>query len=469
MTTHHPLDRVTSPRWDDLRSRLRGALVAPDDREYDQARAAWNLEVDQRPAAVVLVEHVDDVRAAVRAAAGAGLGVGVQTTGHGVSRPCEGGILLNTSRLRSVTVDPAARRARVEAGAVWHDVVQAAAAHGLAGLPGSSTGVGVVGFTLGGGFGWLGRRYGLAAHSVTRAEVVTATGELVAASAEENPGLFWGLLGGTGNFGIVTALEFALHPVSEVYGGNLYYPLSRARDVLELFAQRTRDAPRELTAAATFRRFPPSPLVPAVVRGQSLVAVRGCWCGDLAEGAALVDRARHALGPALLDTFAPMPVSALASISMDPVDPLGAVQHSEMIPGLTPEVIDTVLDLAGPDAHSPLVMLELRTLGGALAGPAGALSPMAHTTAAASLNAVGVTTGPTAEPDRVRQHLREIERRLRDHVTGERYLNFLDLDAATPARVRAAYTAGDWERLVRLKARLDPGDLFRFNRAIPAP
>ena len=158
----------------------------------------------------------------------AGLGVGVLATGHGTGTPCDGGLLINTSRMRGVRVDPAARVARVEAGAVWEDVVEAAAAHGLAGLPGSSTTVGVVGYTLGGGFGWLGRRYGLAAHSITRAEVVTADGEFVTASPDEHPDLFWGLQGGTGNLGIVTAWSSALHPVRQVYGGNLYYPLERA-------------------------------------------------------------------------------------------------------------------------------------------------------------------------------------------------------------------------------------------------
>ena len=152
--------------------------------------------------------------------------------------------------------------AQVEAGALWDDVVEAAAVHGLAGLPGSSTKVGVVGYTLGGGFGWLGRRYGLAVHSVLRAEVVTADGELVAASPDEHPDLFWGLKGGTGNLGIVTALEFALHPVRQVYGGNLYYPLDRAADVLRFFAHWSRSAPPELTSAVTFRTFPRCPPSP---------------------------------------------------------------------------------------------------------------------------------------------------------------------------------------------------------------
>ena len=227
-------DQITSGQVESLRARLRGAAVLPGDGAYDAARAAWNLNAEHRPALVVLAENAEDIRCAVEFARTAGLGVGVLATGHGTGTPCDGGLLINTSRMRSVQVDPDARVARVEAGAVWDDVIEAAAVHGLTGLPGSSTRVGVVGYTLGGGFGWLGRRYGLAVHSVLRAEVVTADGRLITASPDDHPDLFWGLKGGTGNLGIVTALEFALHPVRQIYGGNLYYPLDRAADLLEV-------------------------------------------------------------------------------------------------------------------------------------------------------------------------------------------------------------------------------------------
>ena len=220
------IDRIKPELLQHLRVRLRGTAVLPGDTGYDAARGAWNLNAIHRPAVVVLAQDADDISTAVRFARSAGLGVGVLATGHGTGLPCDDGLLINTSRMRQVRVDPVARIARVAAGAVWNDVVPAAAAHGLAGLPGSSTTVGVVGYTLGGGFGWLGRRYGLAAHTITRADVVLADGDHITASrGRSSRSLFWGLQGGTGNLGIVTALEFALHPVSEVYGGNLYYPL----------------------------------------------------------------------------------------------------------------------------------------------------------------------------------------------------------------------------------------------------
>ncbi len=468
-------DRTTrrgrpSGRLDPLAARLRdtcqGEVVGPGDAGYDRARAAWNLNVDHRPAVVVLAESAHDVAQSVRLAGQAGLGIGVLATGHGTPALTEDGLLVNTSRLRDVSIDPVTRTARVAAGAVWQDVMTAAAAYGLTGLPGSSTTVGVVGSTVGGGFGWLGRKYGLAAHSVIRAEVVTADGELVMTSADEHPDLFWGLLGGTSNLGLVTALEFRLHPVRSVYGGNLYYPLDQARAVLEFFAEWAPTTPVELTAAATFRSFPPLPGVPAALRGRSLVAVRGCFCGDLGAGQALVDGARDALGPGLVDTFTALSTADLATISLDPVLPVGALNHLELIRDLTPSAIDAVVEVAGPQSQSPLAMVELRQLGGALAGSPQSLDPMAHTAAAYSLNAVGVTPTPT-QAAAVRDHLSLLASRIQPYATGDTYLNFLDLEGATPERIRAAYSPADWDRLVRLKTAYDPANLFRFNRNIP--
>ena len=261
-------------------------------------------------------------------------------------------------------------------------------------------------------------------------------------------------------------MEFALHPVRDVYAGNLYYPLERARDVLEFFADWSRSAPPELTPAVTFRTFPPLLAVPEPLRGRSLVAVRGCHCGDLDDGKALIDQARAALGPAAVDTFTVMPAAGLAAISMDPVDPLGAMSHSELLGALTSDIIDALVDLAGPESRSPLVMLEVRQLGGALSGPATALSPMAHTTAGFSLNAIGMTPTPERAAA-VAAHLARIEQRIGALATGDTYVNFLDLEGATEKRVRAAYSTADWQRLVRLKDQYDPEHLFRFNRNVP--
>ncbi len=371
---------------------LTGTLWRPGDTGYDEATQGWNLSARQHPAAVVLAQTEADVRWAVGYARDQGLGVGVMSTGHGVTAPCDGGVLVNTSRMRGVHVDPTTRRATVQAGARWTDLLPLADAHGLTGLPGSSPHVGVVGYTLGGGFGWLGRAFGLSSHHVTRARVVTADGQMLVASETENADLFWGIRGGTGNFGIVTELELRLVALDEVYAGNLFYPLERAAQVLAAFARWAPTTPNELTAAVTLRGFPPLPTVPEPLRGKRFVLIRGAYAGSPTTGARLVDEMRAALGPALMDTFGPMRPAQLGSVSMDPVDPLAAEGHSDLLRGLTPELIAALADLEGP--ASPLVMLELRQLGGALVGPPGALSPMAHTSAAYSLNAIGLTPGP---------------------------------------------------------------------------
>jgi FAD/FMN-containing dehydrogenase len=448
----------------DLRSRFRGPLLRLGDEGYREARAAWNLNAQQWPAAVVVAEDATDVAAAVRFARTERLGVGVMATGHGTATPCHGGVLVNTSRMTDVHVDPVMRSARVGAGTTWGAVVRAAAAHRLAGLPGSSSQVGVVGYLMGGGFGWLGRKYGFAGAALTQAEVVTADGEIVAANAHENADLFWGLKGGGGNFGIVTSAEFALHPVENVFAGNLFYPLDRARDVLGRYAGWSRTLPDEMMTAVAFRRFPPLPTVPEPLRGKTFAAVRACYCGeDLAEGERLVKPLREALGEPAVDTLAVMPAAELDSISMDPVQPIGAFQHMEMLRDLTPAAIET---LVGLGTSSPLIMLEARQLGGALSGSAAELSPIGHSNARFTLNAVGPT--PTPESARlVRSFLTYLTEAVRPHVTGTTYLNFLELDEATPDRVRAAYSPADWARLVELKYRYDPHNLFRFNRNIP--
>jgi FAD binding domain/Berberine and berberine like len=449
-----------------MTTQLNTTALRPGDTGYAEGGAAWNRNAQQAPAAVVMAESAQNVLDALRLARTEGRGVGVMATGHGTATPCDNGVLVNTSRMRAIAVDPVARTARVAAGARWADVIPRAAAHGLAGLQGSSSHVGVVGFTMGGGFGWLGRRYGLASGSVRSAEVVTADGELVTAAADDNPDLFWGLGGGGGNFGIVTSLEFALHPVAHVYAGNLYYPVDRARDVLEFWAGWTAALPDEMTSAVAFRRFPPLPTIPAAFRGRLFVALRGCWCGeDLAEGAQLVDAARRALGAPEIDTWAAMPAAGLDAVSMDPVDPLAALSHSELLRDLSAAAIDTLVDMG---SDSPLIMLELRQLGGALARSSTMLSPMAHSAAPFSLNAIGVT--PTPQSVRaIRGYLAHVADAMRPHVTGETYLNFMDLGGATPQRVRAAYSADDWARLVDLKGRYDADNVFRFNRNIQPP
>lgn len=448
-----------------LRATVQGAVLTAADPGYPAAVSSWNLNAIHRPAVAVVPVDVDDLRTAVRWAGDAGLGVGVQATGHGTGQPCDGGLLLNTSQLQHLQLDPDRLRAGVGAGVLWRDVVSRAAAYGLAGLPGSSTTVGVVGSSLGGGFGWLGRRFGLAAHAVRAADLVTADGRLRTISRDHHGDLFWAVPGGLSSLGVVTRLELALQPVPTVYAGNLYHRHERLPELLQFFAEWTPTVSDDLTAAVTIRRFPPASTVPEPLRGRVLVSLRGAYSGDVRQGAQLIDEARAALGPAELDSFTSMPAARLAEVSADPVDPLPARSHHELLAALTPEAVDDLVALAGADSGWPLVMTEVRQLGGALGGPADLLHPMARTRAGYSLNAIGVTAG-TVQEAVVRAHLATLARRMAPHATGDTYLNFLDLDGATPERVRAAFTPADRSRLSTLKSHYDPADVFRFGRRL---
>src|SRR5918995_2551932 len=461
--------KIDTLELEGLRAGLKGAAYVPGDEGYDEARTAWNLNAHQHPALVIVAEGAADVLAAVRLAREQGLGVGVMATGHGVAAPADGGVLINTSRMKGVHVDPETRTARVEAGVKWADLAPEAAAHGLAGLQGSSSDVGIVGYTMGGGFGWLGRKHGFAADSVKGADLVTADGELIKASAHENADLFWGLKGGGGNFGIVASLEFALYPITHVFGGGLFFPAHRAAEGLVLFGRWSEDLPDEVTSAVAFLNVPPMPDIPEPLRGRSVITVRFCYTGEGLEemGEELLAPWRELgetkIGEPIMDTFGVMPYEMMDMISMDPVDPLGAYGHSDMLRDLSQETREVLVKLAGAESNSPLIMLELRQLGGALSRPPANLNPMGRSDARFILNGIGATFSPDMA-QAVQAYLAYIAETVRPHASGTQYVNFMDLDGATPERVKAAYSREDWERLVELKGRRDPENLFRFNR-----
>src|SRR5215217_2846669 len=449
-----------------LRAGLRGTAHAPGEEGYEEASRAWNLNAHQSPALVVVAGGAADVLAAVRFAREGGMGVGVMATGHGVGAACDGGVLINTSRMRGVRVDPVAQTARVEGGALWEDVIPEAQAHGLAGLVGSSSHVGVVGYTMGGGFGWLGRKYGFNATGVREADVVTAEGKLLRVSADEHEDLFWGLKGGGGNFGIVTSLVFDLYPLTSVYGGNIFYPVEKADEVLARYASWSAGLSDETTTGLAFLNIPPLPFVPEPLRGKSVITVRGCYSGESPEaGEELFRPIREGLGEPIMDTFGVMPYAAMDTISMDPVDPMGAIQYSELLQGLTPEAIDALIEVGGAGSGSPLIMLELRQLGGAASRTPEGLNPMGSGDAKFIMNGIGATFTPEMA-EGVTAHLARVAEVTRPYQTGDTYVNFMELSYANPERVKAAYPPEDFERLVALKDRYDPENIFRFNRNI---
>jgi FAD/FMN-containing dehydrogenase len=447
----------------DLDPRLAGKLVLPGDPAFDEARRAWNLAIDQRPAAVVFPESADDVAAAVRYAAGRGLRVAAQGTGHnsGPLGSLPDTVLLRTGRMRGIRIDPQTRTARVEAGAVWLDVVHAAAQHGLATLAGSSPDVGVAGYTLGGGLSFLGRKYGLAASNVLAIEMVTADGRLVRADHEHEGDLFWALRGGGGSFGVVTALEFRLFPLTHAYAGVLWYPIERGSEVLHAWAELTRGAPPdELTTVGRFLNLPPIPQIPEPVRGKSFVIVEAYHVGDPAVADALLAPLR-ALGP-VNDTIATVPVPVLSHLHMDPEEPVPGAGDGLMIDRLPAEAVDAFIGAAGPGAPFPLLSAEVRQLGGELSRPRPGNGALASIDAEYVLYLVGMTPAPSLVAP-VMAQVEAVKQALAPWAASHMYLNF----AETQHPAAPFWTEQAYQRLRRIKANVDPGDMIRSNHPIP--
>ena len=446
-----------------LNQELAGKIVRPGDERFDQARRAWNLAVDQQPAAVIFPQTAEDVRAAVRLAADRGLQIAAQGTGH-LARPLgslAGTILLKTERMRGIQIDPAARIARAKAGVVWLEVVEAAARYGLAGLAGSSPDVGVVGYTLGGGLSFLGRKYGLAASNVHAVELVTADGRLVRADREQEPDLFWALRGGGGSFGVVTAIEFGLFPVRQMYAGHLWYPIERGPEVLHAWAELThREIPDELTTVGHFLQFPPIPDIPEELRGQSFVIVEAYHLGEPAQADALLAPLR-ALGP-VNDTIATVPMPVVSHLHMDPEQPVPYAGDGMLLADIPSPAVDAFVQVSGATAAFPMVSVEIRHLGGELARPRPGNGALASVDAQYVLHAIGMA--PDAEATAaVRMQASAVKRALAPWAARQMYLNF----AETEQPAASLWTQQAYQRLRRIKAAVDPANLFRANHPVP--
>jgi hypothetical protein len=460
-TAHHEIAAPQPPNEADvraLRARVSGEIVRPGDPGWDTARQAWNLAVDQRPFAVALVESAEDVIAVVEFARLHGLRIAPQSTGHGASALAglEDAILVKMERMRRVEIDTAARRARVEAGALWADVVEPAAEHGFVVLHGSSPDVGVTGYTLGGGMGWLARSHGLAANSVTAVELVGADGRLVRADHNNEPDLFWAVRGGGGNFGIVTAIEIALFETPELYAGAMFWPAERAGEVLHAWREWTQNLPDTVTSVGRILHFPPIPDIPEPLRGGSFVLVEAVCTGPESEGSALVAPLRG-LGPAI-DTFAAVPPTALESLHMDPPKPVPGLGDGMFLDELSSEAVDAVVATGVP----PLLSIEIRQLGGVLAEASPEQGAVGSIDAQYVLFAIGLPM--TAELGMaIVEAVDKAKAALAPWESQRTYFNF----AERPVDAARLYPPQTYARLRRIKAAFDPGELFIANHPIP--
>lgn len=331
-----------------LRSLVHGPVYAAGDDGLAAEVATWNVAVQHTPAVAVGATCAADVATAVTWATAHGLGVAVQATGHGPVRNAAGSLMITTRRMQGVSIDPERRVARVEAGVKWKRVMDAAAEFGLAGLCGSSSDVGVVGYTLGGGLGSLGRQHGFAADAVRSVELVTADGRQRTLSADSEPELFWAVRGGKGNFGVVTAMEIELVPVGSLYAGGVFFVGEDAPAVLHAFRRWSRTLPEEVGASVALLRLPDAEFLPPPLRGQTAFHLRYSYSGpDQAEGERLLAPMLEA-GRVLLAAVGPMSPAGMDAIHMDPVDPMPAWEKGMLLADLPPEAVDALLAAAGP-------------------------------------------------------------------------------------------------------------------------
>jgi FAD/FMN-containing dehydrogenase len=451
----------------ELEADLTGSLIAPGDPRYEDARRVWNHAIDRRPALIVQAGSTDDVVRVVRFARSEGLPVAVRGGGHNVAgfSTCDGGVVVDLKQLADVRVDPETRRALAGGGTTWRTFDAATQIHGLA-TPGglvSSTGVG--GFTLGGGIGHLVRRYGLTCDNLLSAEVVTADGSVLTASASDHPDLFWAIRGGGGNFGVVTTFEFALHPVGPtVLGGVVFYPGDRAVDVVRSWRDLLTDAPDDLSSLVNLTAAPPAPFVPAEWHGRQVVVVATCWAGDPAAGEPVL-RPLRGLAEPIVDLIGPMPYLDLQS-SVDPLWTAGSANYftSAFLDGLPDAAIDICADRphrsAGPPARAEI---HLHRLGGAAGRVPAADTPFPDRGSPFLVNCLARTAEAADLPEQI-GWARDTRSAPAAFGTGAAYVNFAD-DAHADSR--AGYPTSTFTALQRVKDTYDPTNLFRFNVNIP--
>jgi FAD/FMN-containing dehydrogenase len=443
---------------------LRGRLALAGSADYDEARTLWNGMIERRPALIVRCAGAADVLRAVRFAREQNLLLAVRGGGHNIAGNalCDGGLVIDLSPMKSVRVDAANRLARVEPGATLGDFDREAQAFGLATPLGINSTTGVAGLTLGGGFGWLSRGLGLSIDNLVSADVVTASGELVKASENENADLFWAIRGGGGNFGVVTSFEFKLHKVGpNVLSGLIVHPLDAARDVLRFYRKFIAETPDEFVCWFVMRKAPPLPFLPPEWHGKEILALAVCYSGDITEGERVAKPLR-AFGKPIADVIAPHPFTVWQTI-LDPLLTPGARNYwkSHDFREVSDGLIDVLIEHARriPDPQTEIAFAQL---GGAVARVPHGATAYTHRDAQFVLNVHGRWSDPAKDAQCI-NWARELFQAAAPFATGGVYVNFLTEEEQ--GRVRAAY-GDNYERLVALKNKFDPGNLFSVNQNI---
>lgn len=455
---------LPATRIKEFKKEVKGEVILPDDESYNTARKVWNAMIDRHPALIVRCASATDVVRSVNFARNNGLPLAVRGGGHNIAGTaiCDNGIVIDLSQMKAVSVDPGARRVTVEGGATLADFDAATQAHGFATPMGINSTTGVAGLTLGGGFGWLSRKYGMTVDNLLSAEVVTAAGEVVRASATEHPDLFWALRGGGGNFGVVTQFGFQLHAVGpELLSGLIFYPLSEAKSVLQQYRDFVAKAPDELSVWAVLRQAPPLPFLPESVHGKEVIALALLYAGDPAQGKLLVEPLRK-FGKPVGEHVGIQPYVAWQQ-AFDPLLTPGARNYwkshnfSTLKDGLFDAVIEYIRKLPSPQCE-----IFFGAIGGATTRPAPDAAAYAHRDAQFVMNVHGRWDDP-ADDERCIRWARDFFKASAPFASGGVYVNFLTADEGD--RVSAAY-GPNYDRLAQVKRKYDPENLFRVNQNI---
>jgi hypothetical protein len=448
----------------ELRESILGELITPADPSYDETRVVWNAMIDRRPALIVRCAGVADVIAAVQFARSQELEIAVRGGGHSLPgfSTSDGGIVIDLSAMKGIRVDPDAERVVAQGGVTWRELDHETQAFGLALTGGLISTTGIAGFTLGGGIGWLMRKYGLTCDNLEAVDLVTADGRLVRASEHENPELYWGLRGGGGNFGIVTSFEFRIHRVGPtVLAGPIFFPGDQATQILRGYREYTADLPDEMTTLVNLTTAPPAPFLPADVHGKKIVAVIGVYAGPPDEGRRIAEPLRR-LGTPITDLLGPMPYTTMQSL-LDGVFSAGARNYFKAgyLAGLSDEAIDTLVRFHGPSI-SPSSEIHIQHLGGAVARVPDDATAFGGRGAPYLMNVVARWTDPSTDDAQI-AWARELYAAAEPSTTGGTYVNFL---SEGDDRVAAAYGPDKLERLARLKEVWDPTNAFRLNQNV---
>ena len=439
---------------------IRGRIATPGDPDWDEARQAWNLAADQQPPVVAFVESADDVAKVIRFAGENELRVTGQGTGHAAAAlgSLEDAILIKTERMRGIEVGD--DTARIEAGVLAEEIGSAAHEKGKSFLPGTSPNVGVTGYLLGGGLSWLGRKYGWACNHVTAIELVTADGEARTVDANSDADLFWALRGGGGGYAIVTALHVDLFPVAEAYAGALLFPPEVTEDGLRRYRDWTAEAPEEAGSMARMLNLPPIPDIPEEIRGKKWLAITACCLGTKEEGEKVIAPLRE-IGEPAMDSFDQIPATALTRIAMDPEPPVPALGHHATLSQLPDEAIDAFVGAAGPETDSPLLLAELRHLGGALRRPADNGGALDRLDAEFVMLGIGMLMDPALR-DPIESQLDKLHDAIKPWAGDGGYYNY----AERPCDVEAILPEETCKRLSRVKRDWDPDDRIVANHSV---